>query len=104
MWEIIADPQNYGIDALEEGLNRNQVSFSKEERINWAREISTFSGRVCNLSERARKLQDLLISGDQILATESSLKALKIQLFKMNDALNSALELADKIENQLVEK
>lgn len=104
MWEIIADPQNYGIDALEEGLNRNQIPFSKEERIKWAREISSFAGSVCNLSDRARKLQDLLIGDDQIIATEGSLKALKIQLFKMNDALNSALELADTIENQLVEK
>jgi hypothetical protein len=104
MWEIIADPQDYGINALEQGINNKQVAFSKEERIKWAREISTFAGRVCNLTERARKLQDLLISDDQIMATESSLKALKVQLFKMNDALNSALELADKIENQLVEK
>ena len=104
MWEIIADPRDYGIDALEEGIHRNQVSFSKAERIKWAREISTFAGKVCNLSDRARKLQDLLISEDQIIATEGSLKALKIQLFKMNDALNSALELADKIEDQLIEK
>lgn len=104
MWEIIADPQNYGIDALEEGINRKQVQFSREERIKWAREISTFSGKVCNLSERARKLQDLLISDDRVVATESSLKALKVQMFKMNDALNSALELADNIENQMVEK
>ena len=104
MWEIIADPQNYGINALEEGINRKQVQFSREERIKWAREISTFSGKVCNLSERARKLQDLLISEDQIMATEGSLKALKKQLFSMNDALNNALDLADKIENQLIEK
>ena len=104
MWEIIAEPEEYGIDALEEGINRNQVSFSKEERIKWAREISTFAGKVCSLSDRARKLLDLLISEDQIMATESSLKALKVQLFKMNDALNNALQLADKIEDQLVEK
>ena len=104
MWEIIAEPQEYGINALEEGINRKKVTFTKEERIKWAREISTFAGKVCNLSDRARKLQDLMISEDQILATESSLKALKVQLFKMNDALNNALELADKIEDQLVEK
>jgi hypothetical protein len=104
MWEIIADRHEYGIDMLAEGINNKKIPFKKEERIKWAREISTFTGRVCSLSERARKLQDLLISEDQILATESSLKALKIQLFNMNDALNNALELADKIENQLIEK
>ena len=104
MWEIIAEPREYGIDILAEGINNKKVPFRKEERLKWAREISTFTGRVCSLSDRARKLQDLFISEDQIVATEGSLKALKKQLFSMNDALNNALDLADKIENQLVEK
>jgi hypothetical protein len=49
-------------------------------------------------------MQKLLASQDPILARPASLKTLKVALFKINDALNMAIELADKIETQIVEK
>jgi hypothetical protein len=105
MWEIIADPEDYGIEALEEGINKNNmIEFAENNRKKWAEEIGTFATRLNGLAERAITMQKLLASQDPILARPASLKTLKVALFKINDALNMAIELADKIETQIVEK
>lgn len=104
MWEIIADPKEYGIEVLEEGLNRGETAFADDDRKKWAEEIGTFASKLTGLAEKADNLKNLLMSEDEILTTPSSLKALKIQFFNVNDALNTALDLADKIENQIVKK
>jgi hypothetical protein len=44
----------------------------------------------------------LLASEEKIAATPASLKTLKIQLFMINDALNSALGIADMMENDMI--
>ncbi len=105
MWEIIADPKDYGIEALEEGINKNNmIEFAEKNRKRWAKEIGTFAARLNGLAERAINMQKLLASQDPILARPASLKTLKVALFKINDALNMAIELADKIETQIVKK
>jgi hypothetical protein len=83
MWEIIADPEDYGIEVLEEGINNNNmIEFAEDNRKVWAEEIGVFATR----------------------ATPASLKTLKVTLFKINDALNTAIELAEKLETQIVKK
>ena len=104
MWEIIADAKEYGIEVLEEGINNRQEAFEDQDRTRWAEEIGTFAIKMSGLAEKAKQLQQLLISGDQIVATPASLKTLKVQLFKINDAMTTTLELAQKIESQIIKK
>ena len=104
MWEIIADAKEYGIEVLEEGINNRQEAFEDQDRTRWAEEIGTFAIKMSGLAEKAKQLQQLLISGDQIVATPASLKTLKVQLFKINDAMTTTMELAQKIESQIIKK
>jgi hypothetical protein len=104
MYEIIADAEDYGIDILEEGMGNNRVVFPEEERKKWAEEIGAFASNLNGLAERAAGLQNLLAGKEKIVATPASLKTLKVMLFKVNDAMNAALNLAGQIETQIVKK
>ncbi|MBW2606013.1 MAG: hypothetical protein JRD05_00110 [Deltaproteobacteria bacterium] len=104
MWEIIADAKEYGIEVLEEGINNRQEAFEDQDRTRWAEEIGTFAMKMSGLAAKAKQLQQLLISGDKIVATRASLKTLKVQLFKINDAMTTTLELAQKIESEIIKK
>jgi hypothetical protein len=97
MFEIIADPKDYGIEALMEGLGAHPIPFIDEERKLWAAEIGKFAGKLDGLSDRARNLHGLLAGDEAISATPSSLKTLKIQLFNINSALESSISLAEKL-------
>jgi hypothetical protein len=104
MYEIIANPEDYQIDHLITGTGNANIELSQEERNNWAGEIVNFSERLEEFAKKANLLAGILTSGDKIAATPASLKTLKIQLFMINDALNSAIEIADKLEEDIVEK
>ena len=104
MYEIIADPKDYGIEALEEGLENGAVDFNPEDRNRWAQEIEHFAGRLSGLSEKARHLRDIFLSDAAISATPASLKTLKVQMFTINDAVNRSLDLAERIEADIVRK
>ena len=104
MWEIIADAKEYGIEVLEEGINNSKEAFEDQERSRWAEEIGTFAIKMSSLAEKAKQLQQLLISEDQIVATQASLKTLKVQMFKINDAMTTAIEVAEKIESEIIKK
>jgi hypothetical protein len=104
MWEIIAEPQDYGIDALVEGMGNKNVSFEADERVKWAQEIGGFVDRIEGLADKSKALQELFQGAEPISATPASLKTMKVQLFKINEALNSALNLAGKIEDDIVRK
>lgn len=104
MWEIIADAKEYGIEILEEGIANGQMSFEDQDRMRWAEEIGTFAIKMSNLAEKAKQLQQLLIGDDQIVTTQASLKTLKVQMFKINDAMTTALEVAQKIESEFIKK
>jgi len=102
MYEILANPENYQIGALKEGLGYNKMLFPGQERKAWGEEIGTFTEKLDGLSEKAKELQQLLMGEEEIMATPASLKTLKIQLFKINDALSTALDLANKVEKEFV--
>ncbi len=104
MWEIIADPEEYGIEVLREGMGSNRVLFPEDERKKWAEEIGAFASKLNGLAERATGLRGLLAGSEEIVATPASLKTLKVMLFKVNDAMNAALNLAGQIEGQIVKK
>jgi hypothetical protein len=104
MWEIIANAKEYGIEVLEEGIGNSKKTFEDQERTIWAEEIGTFAIKMSSLAEKAKQLQQLLISDDQIVATPASLKTLKVQMFKINDAMTTSLELAQKIESEIIKK
>jgi hypothetical protein len=104
MWEIIADPKEYGIGILEEGINNHRLFFPEEDRKRWAEEIDTFAAKLGGLAERAKNFQKVLAGQEEIVATPSSLKTLKVMLFKINDAMTTAMDLADSIESQIVKK
>jgi hypothetical protein len=104
MYEIIANPDEYTIGALEEGFGHRQISFPDDKRKRWAEEIGTFAQKLDGLSDKAKGLQELLISESAIMATPASLKTFKVQLFKVNDALNTALNLTQKLEADIVKK
>ena len=47
----------------------------------------------------------MLLSGEEkISTTPASLKTLKIQLFMINDALSTAIEISDKLESDIIKK
>jgi hypothetical protein len=101
-YEIIADPKEYGIEKLVDGLNGNPIDFPPEERVQWASEVGAFAERLNDLSGRAKSLQNWLAGEAAIKATPSSLKTLKIQLFKINDALDTSIGLVHKLEGDIV--
>ena len=104
MYEIIANPEDYRIGALKEGLGYKLVPFPDDERKRWAEEIELFAIKLDGLSDKTKQLQKLFISEATIMVSPASLKTFKIQLFKINDALDIALYLAKKIELGIVEK
>ena len=104
MYEIIANPEDYQIDHLINGTGNANIEISQEERSKWAGEVINFSEKLMEFAKKAKQLADLLGSSEKIAATPASLKTLKIQLFMINDSLNSALEIADKLETDIVKK
>lgn len=102
MYEIIANPEDYQIDHLINGTGNANIEISKEERDNWAGEIINFSEKITEFAKRSKQLGNLLSGSEKISATPASLKTLKIQLFMINDALNKAIEIADKLESDIV--
>lgn len=104
MYEIIANSADYAIGALEEGFGHGQISFPDNKRKKWAEEVGAFVQKLDGLSDKAKNLQKLLSSESVIMATPASLKTFKVQLFKINDALNTALNLAQKLEADIVKK
>jgi len=101
-YEIIANPEDYGIEALVEGLGGRPVDFPREDRIKWADEVGAFAERLTRLQDKARGLQDLLAGQEALTATPASLKTLKIQLFKINEALNTSMQMVDKLDAEIV--
>jgi hypothetical protein len=104
MYEIIAAPDDYAIGALEEGLGHRKIFFPDDKRKKWADEIGVFAQKLDVLSEKAKGLQKLLMSDTDITATPASLKTFKIQLFNINEALNIAFNLAEKLESEIIKK
>ena len=104
MYEIIANPEDYQIDRLITGTGNANETISQDERDKWAGEIVNFSERIQDFAKRSKSLADLFAGQEQISASPASLKTLKIQLFKINDAISSAIELADKLEADIVKK
>ena len=104
MYEIIAAPDDYAIGALEEGFGHRKINFPDDKRKKWADEIGVFVQKLDDLSEKAKGLQKILMSDAGITATPASLKIFKVQLFKINDALAIALNLAEKLESEIIKK
>ncbi len=104
MYEIIASPEDYQIDNLITGTGNSPMELTTEERTKWAAEIDHFSEKLTEFSEKARGLSVLLRSDERISTTPASLKTLKIQLFTINDTLNTALAIADKLEADIIRK
>ena len=104
MYEIIANPQDYQIDDLIKGTGNAEIEFSDEERQNWAKEIDGFTQKLIQFTEKSQELAKVLHSTDVIKTTPASLKTLKIQLFTINDALNKALAISQKLESDIIVK
>lgn len=68
----------------------------------WAAEISSFSGRLDTLSEKAKILADLFSEASVLIDPMEGLRQMKGDLFSINDSLNQALRIADRIETALV--
>jgi hypothetical protein len=104
MYEIIANPEDYKLDDLIKGTGNAKIEFSAEDRDKWANEVNEFSQKLIQFSEKSQELAKVLSSNETITTTPASLKTLKIQLFTINDALNSALEIANKLESDIIPK
>ncbi|MFO7989019.1 MAG: hypothetical protein ACQEQ5_02600 [Thermodesulfobacteriota bacterium] len=104
MYEIIANPEDYQIDHLINGTDNANIELTRDERDKWAGEIINFSEKLTEFANKSEQLAKLLESEEKIAATQASLKTLKIQLFAINDALNSALAIADRLESDIVHK
>jgi hypothetical protein len=104
MYEIIANPEDYQIDHLINGTENANIELTQDERNKWAGEIVNFSEKLTEFAKKSGELARLLNSEEKISATPASLKTLKIQLFAINDALNSALTIADKLESDIIRK
>jgi len=103
-YEIIADPEDYGIDALVEGLGTQPVEFPMDERRKWASEVGVFTEKLTGLTDKANHLRLILEGNNAIRATPSSLKTLKVQLFTINDALEQSLDIAQRLESEIVQR
>ncbi len=104
MYEIIANPEDYQIDHLINGTGNANINITQKERDSWAGEIAAFSEKLTAFAKKSKSLAELLSGSEKISATPASLKTLKIQLFMINDALSSAIEIADKLETDIVKK
>lgn len=104
MYEIIADPKEYGIEELVNGLGRHTVDFDIDDRKKWANEVGMFAEKLDHLSKKAKELQQILDSPEKITSTPASLKTLKVQLFNINDALVASVDIADRLEKEFVKK
>jgi len=104
MYEIIANPEEYQIDHLINGTGNANIEISKDERDKWAGEIVNFSEKLTELAKKSEELATLLSGQEKISATPASLKTLKIQLFLINDALTTAIEISDKLESDIIKK
>lgn len=104
MYEIIANPEDYQIDHLINGTGNADSELSQEERNKWASEIVNFSERIEDFAKKSKDLANLFSSEEKIAATPASLKTLKIQLFMINDAITTALNIAEKLEADIVKK
>jgi hypothetical protein len=104
MYEIIANPEDYQIDQLINGTGNAPIELSREDRDNWAGEITNFSEKLSEFAKKSKALSDIFASKDKISATPASLKTLKVQFFVINDSLNSALTIADKLEADIIKK
>ncbi len=104
MYEIIANPEDYQIDHLINGTGNANDEISLDERNKWAGEIVNFSEKIEDFAKRSKGLAALFSSEEKISATASSLKTLKIQLFMINDALTTAMDIASKLESDIIKK
>lgn len=104
MYEIIANPEDYKIDDLIKGTGNAEIEFNADERKKWAGEIDEFSSKLIAFAEKSKELSKVLWGTETIKTTPASLKTLKIQLFTINDALNNALEIAKRLESDIVPK
>ncbi|MFO7749645.1 MAG: hypothetical protein R6V54_06090 [Desulfobacteraceae bacterium] len=104
MYEIIANPKDYNLDNLIEGTGNAKIEFSSEEREKWASEINSFSEKIIRFGEKSQELAKLFSGSEPISTTPASIKTLKIQLFTINDALSKAMEIAEKLESDIVPK
>jgi hypothetical protein len=104
MYEIIANPKDYQIDHLINGTGNANIEISQEERNAWAGEIINFSERMTEFTKKTKELGNLFAGSEKISTTPASLKTLKIQMFLINDSLTKALEIADKLESEIVKK
>ncbi len=102
MYEIIANPEEYQIDHLINGTDNANIELTREERDKWAKEITQFSERLSEFAKKADMFSSVLSSDEKISATPASLKTLKIQLFMINDSLNSALDIAGMLETDMI--
>jgi len=99
MYEIIANPEDYQIDHLINGTGNANIEISKEEREN-----VNFSEKLTEFAKKSKELARVFSSQEKISTTPASLKTLKIQLFMINDALTTAIGIADKLESDIVKK
>ena len=104
MYEIIANPEDYQIDHLINGTGNADIQLSKEDRDKWSSEINRFSKRLIEFAEKSQELAKVLGGSESISTTPASLKTLKIQLFTINDSLSSALQIAEKLEADIIKK
>ncbi|MCK5542419.1 MAG: hypothetical protein KAI40_06970 [Desulfobacterales bacterium] len=104
MYEIIASPEDYQIDHLVNGTGTGNIEIPAKDREDWAKEIKAFSEKINSLADRSIKLAEIFSSDQEISSTPASLKTLKIQLFTINDRLKNAIEIADKLESDIIQK
>ncbi|MFO7751561.1 MAG: hypothetical protein R6V41_00425 [Desulfobacteraceae bacterium] len=104
MYEIIANPEDYQIDHLVNGTGNASIEVEKEEREKWAREIENFSQKMMQFAERSGQLAEVLKGDQKIITTPASFKTLKIQLFSINEKIQNAIEIANKLESDIVKK
>jgi hypothetical protein len=104
MFEIIADPEEYRIDNLINGTGNANIELSEDEREKWADEIVGFSNKLTEFAKKSKGLATLFSGTEKISATPASLKTLKIQLFMINDSLNKAIGIAERLESGIIKK
>ncbi|MCW7753882.1 hypothetical protein OOT00_07785 [Desulfobotulus sp. H1] len=102
MFSLTFRSPDYDISVLQprfEGSGHIQ----KKELRKWADEVKIFSERMESLSGKAKILSDLFAEASLPPLPNGGIRQLKKELFAIHDLMTQALDIAGRIESELIQ-
>ncbi|MDY0163414.1 hypothetical protein [Desulfobotulus sp.] len=102
MFSLTFRTPDYDISAIQPKFEGPQKS-QKNELRKWADEVTAFSQRMDSLSGKAKVLSDIFAEASLPSLPSGGIRQLKKELFAIHDLMSQALEIAGRIENDLIQ-